>query len=79
MLLLEIFAGLYEEGEASARDIPTNAYCERSFLEVSPFYYGHLAAQVRTWPVQDLVGVAMVAAGVVVAMATMLVRVSRHC
>lgn len=42
---------------------PANAYGESSVAPVSPFYYGHLASEIASRTVEDLVGVAMLGGG----------------
>ncbi len=60
-------------------DIPTNAYGERPFFPVSAFDDGHFAAEEGAGAVEVLVGVAMVAAGVRVGVATVVgMGVIRH-
>jgi len=60
-------------------DIPTNAYGERPFVPVAAFDDGHFAAEEGARAVEDFVGVAMVAAGVGVGVATVVgVGVVRH-
>lgn len=63
---------------AYGRDIPTNAYSERTFLPVAALDDGHFAAEEGAGAVEDLVGVAMVgAAGVGMACAVLVgVRVA---
>lgn len=59
-------------------DLPTNAYGERSISPVSVFDDGHLTAEERARTVEDLVRMAMIAAGVRMACVFVRVRVARH-
>ena len=61
--------------------LPSNADCEGSFGPVSPFDDGHLAADVASWAIEDLVRVPVFLGveATVVAMAVALVRMCvRH-
>ena len=59
-------------------DVPTNAYGKGPLPPISALDNRHLAAKVRPGTVQDLMSVAMVDAGMSVAMAS-LVRVAVVC